>query len=90
MLSAKEKLKNAMSDSSQELDELSRKIRETFAGVYLNEQVAVDSLKMSLDKLSLQESAVDFEGPNKAKIEILAKIDKISLFLVEDVRDLSL
>jgi len=40
--------------------------------------------------LSLQESAVDFEGPNKEKMEILAKIDKISLFLVEDVRDLSL
>ena len=79
-----------MSDSSQELEELSRKIRETFAGVYLNEQVAADSLKLSLDQLSLQESAVDFEGPNREKMEILTKIDKISLFLVEDIRDLSL
>ena len=75
MLSAKEMLSNAMSDSSQELEELSRRLRETFAGVYLNEQVAADSLKRSLDQLSLQESAVDLEGPNKAKMEILAKIE---------------
>ena len=75
MLSAKEILTNAISDSSQELEELSRRLRETFAGVYLNEQVAADSLKLSLDQLSLQESAVDLEGPNKAKMEILAKIE---------------
>jgi len=75
VLSAKEILTNAMLDSSQELEELSKRLRETFAGAYLNEQVAADSLKMSLDQLSLQESAVDLEGPNKAKMEILAKID---------------
>jgi len=34
-------------------------------------------LKRSFDQLSLQESAVDFEGPKKEKRDILASLDKI-------------
>jgi len=38
----------------------------------------------------LQESAVDFAGPQKLKEEILASISRISMFLVEDMRDLQM
>jgi len=36
----------------------------------------------------LQESAVDFEDPEKIKEEVLQKLSSISMFLVEDMRDL--
>ena len=36
-LSAKDILKNSISDASMELEELSRRIRETVAGVHSNE-----------------------------------------------------
>ena len=38
----------------------------------------------------LQESAVDFAGPQKVKEEILASISRISMFLVEDMHDLQM
>ena len=38
----------------------------------------------------MQESAVDFAGPQKLKEEILASISRISMFLVEDMRDLQM
>jgi len=36
----------------------------------------------------LQESAVDFEGPAKIKEEVLNKLSSISMFLVDDMREL--
>ena len=38
----------------------------------------------------MQESAIDFAGPQNLKEEILASISKISMFLVEDMRDLQM
>ena len=38
----------------------------------------------------MQESAVDFAGPQKLKEEILASISRISMFLVEDMHDLQM
>ena len=38
----------------------------------------------------MQESAVDFADPQKIKEEILASISRISMFLVEDMRDLQM
>jgi hypothetical protein len=38
----------------------------------------------------LQESAVDFAGPQRVKEEILASICRISMFLVEDMQDLQM
>ena len=40
--------------------------------------------------MALQESAIDFKGPQKLKEEILASISRISMFLVEDMRDLQM
>jgi len=38
--------------------------------------------------LGLQESAVNFEGPKKIKEEVLEKLSNISIFLVDNMRDL--
>jgi len=38
----------------------------------------------------LQESTIDFAGPQKLKEEILASISRISMFLVEDMHDLQM
>ena len=46
------------------------------------------ALEASISQLTLQESAVDFEEPEKIKEEVLQKLSSISMFLVEDLRDL--
>ena len=86
-LSAKEALKSAVLDSSEGIEQLSARIRRTIAGVLSETEVAAAQLASSLDQLALQESAVDFEGPQKVKEEILESISRISMFLVEDMQD---
>ena len=64
------------------------KVRETTAGVVSCKEATKIALEASLSQLALQESAVDFEGPEKIKQEVLKKLSSISMFLVEDMRDL--
>lgn len=64
------------------------RVRETIAGVVSCKEATKIALEASLDQLALQESAVDFEGPAKVKKEVLEKLSSISIFLVENMRDL--
>jgi len=85
---AKETLKKIVFDSSTELNQLSTRVRETTAGVVSSKEATKTALEASLSQLALQESAVDFEEPEKIKEEVLQKLSSISMFLVEDLRDL--
>jgi hypothetical protein len=85
---AKETLKKIVFDSQTALDELSTRVRETTAGVVSCKEATKTALEASLSQLALQESAVDFEGPAKIKEEVLHKLSSISMFLVDDMRDL--
>jgi len=85
---AKETLKKIVFDSQTELDQLSMSIRETTAGVVSSKEATKIALEASLSQLALQESAVDFYEPEKIKAEVLQKLSSISMFLVEDMRDL--
>ena len=77
-----------MFDSQTELDQLSTRVRETTAGVVSSKEATKTALEESLSQLALQESAVDFEEPEKIKAEVLQKLSRISMFLLEDMRDL--
>ena len=77
-----------MADSQTELDQLSTRVRDTTAGVVSSKEATKTALEASLSQLALQESAVDFEEPEKIKEEVLQKLSSISMFLVEDLRDL--
>jgi len=79
-LCAKDALKNELLDSSREIEEISRKVRETIAEVISNQAVASETLESSLGHLAVQEAAVDFEEPLKLKTEILERLAKISMF----------
>ena len=79
-----------MLDSSEGLEELSTRIRSTVAGVLADTEAAAASLASSLEQLALQESAVDFAGPQKIKEDILESISRISMFLVENMQDLQM
>ena len=85
---AKETLKNIVSDSQTELDQLSTRVRETTAEVVSSKEATKIALEASLSQLALQESAVDFDEPAKIKAEVLQKLSNISMFLMEDMRDL--
>jgi len=76
-------------DSQTELEQLSTRVREITAGVVSSKAATKIALEASLSQLALQESAVDFEGPEKIKEEVLKKLSSISMFLVEDMRDLN-
>jgi hypothetical protein len=86
---AKETLKKLVCDSSTALGQLSTRVRETTAGVVSSKEAAKTALEASLSELGLQESAVDFDEPEKIKEEVLQKLSSISMFLVEDMRDLA-
>ena len=77
-----------MADSQTELDQLSTRVRDTTAGVVSSKEATKTALEASLSQLALQESAVDFDEPEKIKAEVLQKLSSISMFLVEDMRDL--
>jgi len=64
------------------------KVRETTAGVVSCKEATKIALEASLSQLVLQESAVDFAEPERVKEEVLKKLSSISMFLVEDMRDL--
>jgi len=64
------------------------RIRETTAGAVSCKEAMKTALEASLSQLALQESVVDFDGPAKIKEEILEKLSSISMFLVEEIRDL--
>jgi len=85
---AKETLKKIVADSQTELDQLSTRVRDTTAGVVSSKEATKTALEASLSQLALQESAVDFDEPEKIKAEVLQKLSSISMFLVEDMRDL--
>ena len=85
---AKETLKKIVFDSHTALDELSTRVRETTAGVISCKEATKTALEASLSQLALQESAVDFEGPEKIKEEVLRKLSSISMFLVDNMREL--
>ena len=85
---AKEALKKIVFDSQTELDQLSTRVRETTAEVVSSKEATKSALEASLSQLALQESAVDFDEPTKIKAEVLQKLSSISMFLVEDMRDL--
>ena len=85
---AKETLKNIVADSQTELNQLSTRVRETTAGVVSSKEATKTALEASLSQLALQENAVDFDEPAKIKAEVLQKLSSISMFLVEDMRDL--
>jgi len=70
------------------LDQLSMRVRETTAGAVSSKEATKAALEASLSQLALQESAVDFDEPAKIKAEVLQKLSSISMFLVEDLRDL--
>jgi len=63
-------------------------VRENTTGVLFNKEATKIALEASLSQLALQESAVDFEEPERVKEEVLKKLSSISMFLVEDMRDL--
>jgi len=77
-----------VSDSQTELDQLSSRVRETTAEVVSSKEATKIALEASLSQLALQESAVDFDEPAKIKAEVLQKLSNISMFLMEDMRDL--
>jgi len=64
------------------------RVREITARVVSSKAATKIALEASLSQMALQESAVDFEGPEKIKEEVLKKLSSISMFLVEDMRDL--
>ena len=70
------------------LDQLSTRVRETTAGAVSSKEATKAALEASLSQLALQESAVDFDEPAKIKAKVLQKLSSISMFLVEDMRDL--
>jgi len=77
-----------VTDSRTELEQLSRRVRETTAGVVSSKEATKTALEASFSHLTLQESAVDFEVAEKIKAEVLQKLSSKSMFLVEDMRDL--
>jgi len=85
---AKETLKKIVFDSQTELDQLSTMVREITAGVVSSKEATKTALEASLSQLALQESAVDFDEPKRIKADALQKLSSISMFLVEDMRDL--
>ena len=85
---AKETLKKIVFDSQTKQEQLSTRVRETTAGVIFNKEATKIALEASFSQLALKESAVDFEGPSRIKEEVLRKLSSISMFLVEDMRDL--
>jgi len=53
------------------------KVRETTAGVVSYKEATKVALEASLSQLVLQESAVDFEGPEKIKEQVLKQLSTI-------------
>ena len=74
---AKEPLKKIVFDSQTELDQLSTRVRETTAEVVSSKEATKSALESSLSQLALQESALDFEKPEKIKAEVLKKLSSI-------------
>jgi len=71
------------------LDQLSPRVRETTAGAVSSKEATKIALEASLSQLALQENAVDFEEPKKIKEEVLKKLSSISMFLMDDTRNLA-
>jgi len=74
---AKETLKKIVFDSETELEQLSTRVRETTAEIGSSKELAKTALESSLSQLALQESALDFEKPEKIKAEVLKKLSSI-------------
>lgn len=76
-------LRETLENLSEDQEVLSKKIKNIMSDVLNNIKQVKDTLSTDLDQLTLQESSVDFEGPEIIKEEILQSISKISMFLVD-------
>ena len=88
-MSAKEVLRQDVLDLQTDPDELAIKLRETIAAVLRSQEQTERALQRELEEHALQASIVDFEGPKRIMGTVLEELSKISMFLVDDVRDMA-
>jgi len=88
-LSAKEELKRALMEESAGLEDISVRVKEILEKVLRNQNEAKEKLENCFAQLALQESAIDFEAPKRIQAEVLQRLAKIDMFLLEDIQDLN-
>ena len=88
-LSAKEELKRALVGESAGLEEISVQVKEIVEKVLRNQNEAKEKLESCFAQLALQESAIDFEAPRRIQAEVLQRLARIDMFLLDDIQDLN-
>jgi len=88
-LSAKESLRECVSDVQTDPEKLAIRVRETIASVLSSSELMKQTLERELEEHALQVNSVDFEGPKRIMEDVLAQLGKISLFLVDNVSDMA-
>ena len=88
-MSAKESLRECVSDVQTDPEKLAIRVRETIASVLSSSELTKQTLERELEEHALQVNSVDFEGPKRIMEDVLAQLGKISLFLVDNVSDMA-
>jgi len=88
-LSAKESLRECVSDVQTDPEKLAVRVKETIASVLSSSELTKQTLERELEEHALQVNSVDFEGPKRIMEDVLAQLGKISLFLVDNVSDMA-
>ena len=89
VLSAKEELKRALVGESAGLEDISVQVKEIVEKVLRNQNEAKEKLESCFAQLALQESAIDFEAPRRIQAEVLQRLARIDMFLLDDIQDLN-
>ena len=89
MLSAKEELKRALVGESAGLEEISVQVKEIVEKVLRNQNEAKEKLESCFAQLALQETAIDFEAPKRIQAEVLQRLARIDMFLLDDIQYLN-
>ena len=88
-LSAKQSLKECVSDVQTDPEKLSIRLRETIASVLSSSELTKQTLERELEEHALQANSVDFEAPKRIMEDVLTQLGKISLFCVDNVSDMA-
>ena len=88
-MSAKESLRECVSDVQTDPEKLAVRVKETIASVLSSSELTKQTLERELEEHALQVNSVDFEGPKRIMEDVLAQLGKISLFLVDNVSDMA-
>ena len=77
-------------EESVGLEDISVQVKEIIEKVLRNQNEAKQKLESCFDQLALQDIAVDFETPKRIQAEVLQRLARIDMFLLEDIQDLNI